>query len=120
PSYGLTDEEVERMIRESFDFAESDLEARLLIETRTEAETVLRAAERGLTQGGDAIDKEERREIEEALDALRAALGGDDREAIRSRLDRLNEATLHLAEVLMDTTLKATVQDRKVEEFLQE
>ncbi len=120
PSYGLADEEVERMIRESFDFAESDMEARLLIEARTEAETVMRAAEKALAQGAGLIDEEEKEEIEEALVALRDAVEGDDRSVIHSRLDRLNEATLHLAEVLMDSTLLAAVKDHKVEELLKE
>ena len=120
PSYGLTDEEVERMIRESFDFAESDLTARFLIEARTEAETVMRAAEKALAQGTDLIGEGEKKEIEETLVSMRDAVRGDDREFIQSRLDRLNEASLHLAEVLMDNTLKTAVKDRPMEEFLKE
>ncbi|MFQ5912119.1 MAG: molecular chaperone DnaK [Nitrospinota bacterium] len=120
PSYGLTDEEVERMIRRSFDSAETDLQARLLIEARTEAETVLRAAEKGLAQGAELISESEKKGIEEALVALRDAVKGDDRGVIQSRLDRLNEATQHLAEVLMDNTLQAAVKDHRVEEFLKE
>jgi Fe-S protein assembly chaperone HscA len=120
PSYGLTDEEVERMIRESFDFAESDLTARFLIEARTEAETVMRAAEKALAQGAGLIGEDEKKEIEENLVSMRDAVQGDDREVIQSRLDRLNEASLHLAEVLMDNTLKAAVEDHAVEDFLTE
>jgi hypothetical protein len=51
---------------------------------------------------------------------MRDAVQGDDREVIQSRLDRLNEASLHLAEVLMDNTLKAAVEDHAVEDFLTE
>ncbi len=120
PSYGLTDEEVERMIRESFDSAESDLTARFLIEARTEAETVMRAAEKALAQGAGLIGEDEKKEIEENLVSMRDAVQGDDREVIQSRLDRLNEASLHLAEVLMDNTLKAAVEDHAVEDFLTE
>ncbi|MBI2881289.1 MAG: molecular chaperone DnaK [Candidatus Tectomicrobia bacterium] len=118
PSYGLTDEAVERMIQESLEFAEADLEARLLIEARTEAESVMRAAEKGLAQGAGLISEEETREIREALAALRAAVGGEDRGAIHSGLDRLNEAARHLAEELMNTTLKAAVKGHALEEFL--
>jgi molecular chaperone DnaK (HSP70) len=120
PSYGLTDEEVERMIRESFDFAEPDLTARLLIEARTEAETVMRAAEKALAQGAGLIGEGEKKEIEETLGSMRDAVQGDDREVIQSRLDRLNEASFHLAEVLMDNTLKAAIEDHPVEDFLKE
>jgi Fe-S protein assembly chaperone HscA len=120
PSYGLTGEEVERMILESFDFAEADMEARLLIEARTEAETVIRAAEKGLAQGAGLIDEEEKREIEEALASVREAVKGEDRHLIQARLDQLNEGTMHLAETLMNSTLKAAVKDHKIDEFLEE
>ena len=120
PSYGLTDAEVERMIRESFEFAESDLADRLLIEARTEAETVIRASEKALAQGAEWIGEDEKKDIENALVSMQDAVQGDDREVIQSCLDRLNEASLHLAEVLMDNTLKAAVQDHPVAEFLKE
>ncbi len=120
PSYGLTDEEVERMIRESFDFAESDLNARLLIEAKTEGETVIRATRKALAQGAGLIAEEEKEDIEKAVNALEDAVEGEERQAIQPCLERLDKAARHLAETLMDHTLKAAVKDHALEEFLKE
>lgn len=120
PSYGLTDSEVERMIRESFDFAESDLKTRLLIDEKTQGEAVIRDTRKALAQGASLIANEEREEIEKALVALKITLGGEDREVIQSRMKQLNETAQNLAETLMDHTLKVAVKDRTVEEFLEE
>jgi len=118
PSYGLTDEEVERMLLESYEHAEADIRARLLIETRNEADTVVRATEKALVQGAGLIDRAEADRIREALEALRAVRDGEDLELLRQRLDRLNQATLHLAEVLMDGALRDALQHRRVTEAL--
>ncbi|MBI2879089.1 MAG: Fe-S protein assembly chaperone HscA [Candidatus Rokubacteria bacterium] len=116
PSYGLTDEEVERMLQESYEHAEADVRARLLIETRNEADTVLRATEKALGQGAGLIGPEEADRIREALEALRAVRDGEDLDLLRERLDRLNQATLHLAEVLMDSVLREALRHRRVTE----
>ena len=118
PSYGLTDTEVERMIEESFVHAEEDVASRLLIEARNEADTVIRATERALGQGSGLIGEEEAARIKEALAALKAARDGNDRNAIREATERLNQATLHLAEVLMDSALKEALIAKRVTEAL--
>ncbi len=119
PSYGLTDAEVERMIEESFIHAEEDVASRLLIETRNEADTVIRATERALTQGGHLIAEAEVAWIKEALAAVKAVSDGNDRDAIREATGRLNQATLHLAEVLMDSALKEALASKQVTEALE-
>jgi len=118
PSYGLTDTEVERMIEESFVHAEEDVASRLLIEARNEADTVIRATERALGQGSGLIGEDEAARIKEALAALKAARDGNDRNAIREATERLNQATLHLAEVLMDSALKEALTAKRVTEAL--
>ena len=118
PSYGLTDTEVERMIEESFVHAEEDVASRLLIEARNEADTVIRATERALGQGSGLIGQEETAQINGALAALKAARDGSDRDAIRAATERLNQATLHLAEVLMDSALKEALTAKRVTEAL--
>jgi chaperone protein DnaK len=118
PSYGLTDAEVERMIEESFVHAEEDVASRLLIETRNEADTVIRATERALGQGGGLIGEDDAARIKEALAALKAIRDGSDRDAIREATERLNQATLHLAEVLMDSALKEALIAKRVTEAL--
>jgi chaperone protein DnaK len=118
PSYGLTDAEVERMIEESFVHAEEDVASRLLIEARNEADTVIRATERALGQGSGLIGEDEAVRIKEALAALKAARDGNDRNAIREATERLNQATLHLAEILMDSALKEALTAKRVTEVL--
>ncbi|WP_447974585.1 molecular chaperone DnaK [Nitrospira sp. Kam-Ns4a] len=117
PSYGLTDEEVERMITDSFKFAAEDLKARQLIEARTEADAILRATEKALGQGGHLIGGEEVAAIKAAAAALETARAQEDHKAIRARIADLEQATHHLAEVLMDTTLKEALQNRKLSDL---
>ena len=119
PSYGLTDEEVDRMIQESFEHAEEDMGARLLIDAKTEAQTVLQAAKKALKEGTHLVLEAEEKNIQEAICGLEEALEGEDRHAVRDRLDRLNNVTLHLAEVLMDEGLSRSVKDRRAEEILE-
>ena len=119
PSYGLTDGEVERMVEESFAHAEEDVAARLLIEARNEADTVIRGTEKALAQGAHLIGGEETDRIRAALAALRAVRDGNDRTLIREKTDQLNQATLHLAEVLMDSALREALASRKVTDALE-
>ncbi|MGE5362467.1 MAG: Fe-S protein assembly chaperone HscA [Bacteroidales bacterium] len=122
PSYGLTDEEVERMLLESFELAEQDIEARMLIEARNEAETVVRATEKTLRNpdfavaAAEELSAEEVARIEPTLAALKAAMRGDDRAAIEGRTKALNDATLHVAEVMMNRGVRAAIAGRNVDE----
>jgi molecular chaperone DnaK (HSP70) len=118
PTYGLTEAEVERMIEDSFTFAEADVESRLTIEARNEADTVITHVERALRQGRDLIGDGEREAIETALAALRDVRDGSDRHAIIDRTTALNRATEHLADVMMDTALKAAVRSRRADEIM--
>ncbi len=117
PSYGLTDEEVERMIGESFKFAAEDLKARQLIEARTEADAMLAATEKALKLGGHLVDPSERQAIGAAVAALKAATSGADHKATRVRMGDLEKATHHLAELLMDTSLKEALENKKLSEI---
>ena len=117
PSYGLTDEQIEKMLLDSFEFAEEDVRKRQLIEARNEAETVVRAAEKALAEHAQGlIDDEERRGIRRALDDLRQAAGGDDYQLIRERIKGLDDASRHLAEIIMDSALVSALKDRKASE----
>ena len=118
PTYGLTDADVERMVEDSFTYAEADVETRLLIETRNEADTVLTHVGRALRQAGPLLGADERQTIETAVAALRAAREGDDRDAIRERTTDLNHATEHLAEVMMDAALKGALGTRRADEIM--
>jgi len=119
PTYGLSEADVERMVEESFTFAEADVEARLLIEARNEADTVITHVERALGQGAKLVGAEERAAIETGLEALRRARGGGDRNLIREATTALNHATEHLAELMMDAALKGALASRRADEIME-
>jgi molecular chaperone DnaK len=119
PTYGLAEADVERMVEESFTFAEADVEARLLIETRNEADTVITHVERALGQGGQLVVAEERAAIAAALETLRRARATSDRDVIRDATTALNHATEHLAELMMDAALKGALASRRADEIME-
>jgi chaperone protein DnaK len=119
PTYGLTDADVDRMVEESFEYAEADVEARMLIEVRNEADTVMTHVRRALGQGGALVGPEERERITVALAALEGVRDTSDRDAIRERTTELNQATEHLAEVMMDTALRGALGSRRAQELLE-
>jgi Fe-S protein assembly chaperone HscA len=118
PTYGLVEADVERMIEDSFTFAEADVEARLLIDARNEADTVITHVERALRQGAALVDDEERSRIEAALLALKQARAGEDRHHIIDATTAMNRTTEHLAEVMMDAALKGAVRSRRADEIM--
>ena len=120
PTYGLTEDQVEQMVEDSFAHAEADVEARLLIETRTEADTVINHVERALRQAGAFASAEERASIETALAALRAARPGTDRDEIRERTIALNQATAPLADRMMEAAIKDAVTSRRADRLLED
>src|SRR5262245_7491699 len=117
PSYGLSDDEVERMIGESYKFAVDDLKARQLIEARTEADAILMATEKALKQGTQLLGEEELSSIRTAMAAVETSKSGTDHKAIRAKMADLEKATHHLAEVLMDTSLKEALENKKLSEL---
>ena len=120
PTYGLSEAQVTQMVEDSFTYAEEDVNARLLIETKTEAETVMNHVRRALKQGGHLVGRNELHTISQAIDALRAVECGTDRDAIRERTIELNKATERLAEAMMDAALKGAVTSRRADEILEE
>ena len=118
PTYGLSEVQVAQMVEDSFTHAEADVNARLLIETKTEAETVMNHVRRALAQGGHLMSAEERSLITGALDALRAVEESGDRDAIRERTIELNRATEPLAQRMMDKALRDAVTSRRADDIL--
>jgi Fe-S protein assembly chaperone HscA len=118
PSYGLSDEEVERMIGDSFKFAAEDITARRLIEARLDAGALITATEKTLSQGGHLIPAEETAAIRAALAALAAARDGGDPRTIRARMTEVEQAAHHLTASLMDDSLKQALQNKNVSDVL--
>ena len=117
PSYGLTDEQVENMLLESYDNAEEDFRQRQVIEARREAETILTALAKGKrNEAWRILASDERRRIETLEHALIAVQEGDDYQAIRKGIDALNQATTHLAEMMMDTAVSTALKGKAMDD----
>jgi len=117
PSYGISDNEIERMLEESIEYAEQDFTERQLIEARTESESILVATAKALSnEQSNNLPAEERAAIDASIAALREAAAGTDYKLIRKRIDELNHATEHLAELLMNSAVTTALQGRKLAE----
>src|SRR6202795_512934 len=104
PSYGISDNEIERMLEESIEYAEQDFAERQVIEARTESESILAATAKALANPQvSALSAEEGAKIAISVAALKEAAAGNDYKLIRKRIDELNQATEHLAELLMNS-----------------
>ena len=117
PSYGISDAEIERMLEESIEYAEQDFAERQLIEARTEAESILTATAKALANPQSAsLSVEERASIDASVAALKGCVTGSDYKLVRKRIDDLNHATEHLAELLMSSAVSTALEGRKLAE----
>ena len=116
PSYGLTDEQVENMILSSFDNAEEDFRERQVIEARNEAETILSALDKGRRNPAwQMLSAQERGTIDQQETALRAVMTESDYHAIRNAVAALNQGTMRLAELMMDSAVGAVLKGKSME-----
>jgi len=111
PTYGLTDEQVETMILDSFDNAEQDIEQRQVIEAKNEAETILAAVEKGRKHDAfQQLTSDELSKIEIGVEELKASLKGGDYKVIRNAIERLDKATRRFAELMMDSAVSGAMK----------
>jgi len=121
PSYGLTDEKVENILLESFEFAEEDIRMRQLLESKNEAHTILVATIRALDNIGKIkISDEDIKKIKRVISELEKECTGEDPVAIRKKIDLLNETTMPFADQIMDDVLKSALENRKLSEALKD
>ena len=116
PSYGLSDQEVERMIEDSFKFAADDVNARKLIEARLDAGALITTTEKSLGEGSHLIAQAEAEKIRSALSSLVTARDGNDPKVIRARMADLEQAAQPLSVAMMNDSLKRSLQGKKVSE----
>jgi molecular chaperone DnaK len=117
PSYGLTDEQVESMILDSFDSAEEDFRQRQVIEARNEAGTILAALEKGRkSPAWGQLATDEKKKISRLEKALNEVKGEDDYQAIRKAIDALNQGTMRLAELMMDTAVSSVLKGKTMDQ----
>ncbi|HXY48930.1 MAG TPA: Fe-S protein assembly chaperone HscA [Terriglobales bacterium] len=117
PSYGLTDEQVESMILESFDNAEEDFRRRQIIEARHEAETILIALDKGRqSPAWGQLTSAQRKEIAQLEKELNKVKPGDDYQAIRQAIEALNQGTMRLAELMMDSAVASVLKGKTMDQ----
>ncbi len=117
PSYGLTDEQVESMLLESFDYAEEDFRQRQIIEARNEAGTILNALAKGKkSPAWEQLTSDERRQIAKLEKALLAVKETEDYQGIRKAIDALNQGTMRLAEMMMDSAVTSALRGKTLEQ----
>jgi molecular chaperone HscA len=116
PSYGLTDDEVARMLQESFSHAVEDRDARALAEQRVEAESLLASVKAALDKDCDLLGPVERAVIDEGMAKLRAARDGTDHRAVKAAIEALNAASEPFAARRMDRAITGALAGRRVDE----
>ena len=117
PSYGLTDEQVESMILDSFDSAEEDFRQRQVIEARNEAGTILAALEKGKkSPAWGQLTSDEKKRIAKLEKALHQVTGEDDYQPIRAAIDALNQGTMRLAELMMDSAVSSVLKGKTMDQ----
>ena len=113
PTYGLTDEQVESMILDSFDNAEQDMTERQVIEAKNEAETILAAVDKGKThEAWQQLTSDEIASIEQNVLELKASVKGGDYKIIRQSIERLDKATRRFAELMMDNAVSGAMKGK--------
>jgi molecular chaperone HscA len=118
PSYGLSDEEITRMLKESTQHASQDMVARALREQQTEAGQLLEAVDNALQQDGAALlDAAEQARIRASMDAVRAVLNGSDHQAIKRAVEALNQASTGFAQKRMDQSVKRALAGQKLSDL---
>jgi molecular chaperone HscA len=120
PSYGLGDEEIARMLRESFATAELDKNARALAEERVEGERLRLALESALQEDGALLEPEERAQIDAAMQELREAMAGTDVIAIRACVKALNETSEPYAARRMNASVRQALTGRALDDLAKE
>ena len=117
PSYGLTDNEIESMLRESIEHAEDDVAARKLLEQRVEADRVLEALAVALVQDRDLLSEDERQRIEKAAANLQARRDGTDHLAIKAAISELDNTAKDFVARRMDSTIQKALAGHTVAEI---
>ena len=114
PSYGLADADVERMLRDSFEHAKTDMHARALAEQRVEGERLIEATRSALQADGALLSLQEKDLIEEKIKSLQSLFAGADHRAIKQAAEALNRATAEFAARRMDEGIRRALAGRKI------
>ncbi len=114
PQYGLTEEEMSKMLLESIKNAETDMAVRALTEARVEARNLIDATERFVRKNGDMLSEKEKEGTTDAVEALEAVIDGEDKDLIQSRIEALNNFTRPFAERIMDKAVGEAMKGKSL------
>jgi len=114
PQYGLTDEEVERMLLDSVTHAKADMHTRVLVEARTEAQQLLSATEQFLAKNKNILTPEELEHTNAAMEELQHVLSSGNKDLVHAAIEKLNEISRPYAERLMDQAISAAMKGKKI------
>ncbi|MNY47305.1 Chaperone protein HscA [compost metagenome] len=117
PSYGLADDDIARMLQDSFREAEHDMKTRALAEERVDAERLVEATTRALEVDGDLLTAEERATVDALMANVRQIATGEDHHAIKTAVEQLSHGTDEFAARRMDRSIKSALAGRKVQEL---
>lgn len=117
PSHGLTSDQVDEMVKESYRWAMEDFTAHRLIDLKNEASRMLGAIDKSLARAGDTLDDATRARIDAAVNVLKASMEGDDPDTIDAAMRSANDAASPLTEIQMNQVLKQSAQGKKIDEF---
>jgi molecular chaperone HscA len=114
PQYGLTDEEVEKMLMDSITHAKQDMQTRAVLEAKTEAEQILDTTAQFIAKNREYLTGEEVAATESAMKELQSAMTGTDKDQIHGAIEKLNEISRPYAERLMDTAIARALSGKKI------
>ncbi len=117
PSYGLSDSEITRMLQDSTQHAQDDMQARALREQQTEAEQLLEAVQHALDMDGDLLGADDRARIETRMNELRGTLPLADHAAIKRAIVALNDVTVSFAQARMDKSVASVLAGRNISDL---
>ncbi len=118
PSYGLTDKEIETMLRSSLDHAQDDMETRRLREQQVEADRVLEALRVALQEDGERfLNEAERSVIDRAAEELAAVRDGENHRAIKKAIEKLESVCTEYVDRRMNANIQNAMAGRAVEDF---
>ena len=114
PQYGLTDEEVERMLLDSITHAKEDINIRALVEARTEAEQMISTTLNFIMKNEGMLTKQELEQTNQAVARLEREVKGNDKDAIHHLIEKLNDISRPYAERIMDTAIGVAMKGKKI------
>lgn len=117
-TYGLSEEEMGRMLLESMQHAKADMDTRMVKEAQVEAKNVLHATDKFLKQNHEILTSEEAAEIQKLSALLETSLESEDKDTIHQAMDTLNEYSRPIAERALDVNISNALISKKIDETL--